>query len=102
MPYLDHSRYDLTYNKAIDMVAACVGHSKRTGMALKEIRLNPHFYTLFKKGTEVLAKQQLPFETQLEFEGIPVVKHESVSGFVKMLPVYWNNAFNDPKKIAQN
>jgi hypothetical protein len=97
MAFTDFSQYEPTYNKAIDMVASVVGHSRKTGRALKEIRLNRHFFELFFKGVELLQREHIDPLTPLIFDGVPVVPHDSVNGFDKMHPVYWNNTFNNSK-----
>lgn len=90
----DYSQYDRSYNNAIDLVAQAVGYSHYSGKAIKEIALNPHFYQLFKAGTEALLKKEIDPNTKLVFEGIPVISDSAVSGFVKIRIVYCNPIFN--------
>lgn len=91
---ISYSKFDRTYNNAIDLVAEAVGHSQASGKALKQIQLAPMFYLLFKKGAEVLARQEFSHETILTWQGVEIVKADRLSEYKKMRLIYHNPAFN--------
>lgn len=70
--YFDYSEYDKTYNKAIDMVAACIGHYRQFGKPLKTIYLKPQLFDLFKKGVEVLMSRELEEDEPMMFDSVNI------------------------------
>lgn len=70
--YFDYSQYDKTYNRAIDMCAACIGHYRQFGKPLKTIYLKPQLYDLFKKGIEVLMKREFEEGELMEFDAVKI------------------------------
>lgn len=70
--YFDYSQYDKTGNKAIDMVAACVGHYRQFLKPLKTIYLKPQLFDLFKKGAEVLAKREFEDGELMQFDSVNI------------------------------
>ena len=73
-PY-DWSKYDRTYNNAIDLVAQCVGYHRQSMKPLRAIVLKEAYFHLFKKGLEILMKQQVAkFEEQskMTFDGVEI------------------------------
>lgn len=89
------SDYHPTHNKAIDMVAACVGHSKKyTVKILAAIVLKPTAFMLFVKGIEVMGNKEVSYDEQnnLTFEGIKILK--GGNGMIEfMRPEYIANKF---------
>lgn len=69
----DYSQYQITGNKAIDIVAQAIGHAKANKMSVKRVLLSPVYYAIFWAGYEVLAKDFLPKDVQLTFDGYDVV-----------------------------
>lgn len=90
---VNYSKYDRTYNNAIDLVAQAIGYAKTTGKGLRMVVLEPQYYVLFKKGMEVLAKKEYPHETQFTLEGIPVVAGE-VKRFERLRLVWHDDKMN--------
>lgn len=70
--YFDYSQYDKTYNKAIDLCAACIGHYRAFGKPLKAIYLNPRLFDLFKKGIEVLMGREFEDGEGMEFDSVKI------------------------------
>lgn len=90
-PY-DWSKYDRTYNNAIDLVAQCVGYHRQSMKPLRSITLKESYYHLFKKGLEVLMKQQgAKFEEQskMTFDGVEI-KCGSVYQFESIICEYYS------------
>lgn len=92
---INWSKYERTYNNAIDLCAQCIGYHRARMLPLKAITLKPMYYELFKKGLEVLMKKRLedPF-TDLYFDGVLIKKGETRQ-FENMVCEYY------PKAIAQ-
>lgn len=90
---IDYSKYDRTYNNAIDLVAQAIGYAKKSGRALRTIVLEPQTYVLFKKGIEILAKKEFPHEQEFTFEGILVSKGD-VKKFERVRLIWWDERLN--------
>lgn len=70
--YFDYSNYDKTYNKAIDLCAACIGHYRAFGKPLKSIYLKPQLYDLFKRGIEHLMGRDFEDGELMEFDSVKI------------------------------
>lgn len=70
--YFNYSQYDKTYNKAIDLCAACIGHYRTFNKPLKTIYLKPQLFDLFRKGMEVMMKRELTDQEQFEFDAVKI------------------------------
>lgn len=70
--FFDYSQYDKTYNKAIDLCAACIGHYRQFGKPLKSIYLKPQLYDLFKKGIELLMGCEFEEGELMEFDSVKI------------------------------
>lgn len=69
------SRFDPTYNNAIDLVAECVGYYRGINAPIKTIHLKPMYYELFKRGVEVIMKKKgMAFnpEQPFTFDGVNI------------------------------
>lgn len=64
------SRYQRTYNNAIDLVAQCVGYHRAKGLPLKAIWLKPTYHDLFRQGMRLLAKKELDPNAPMYFDGV--------------------------------
>lgn len=67
-----YSQYEVTGNKAIDMVAEAVGYARARNADLVAIRLNPQYFKLFKVGVELMGQQLLTDSTDLFFDGVRI------------------------------
>ena len=71
--YFDYSEYNKTYNKAIDLCAACIGHYRAFKKPLKTIYLKPQLFDLFRKGIEAMMGRQVNLdEENFEFDGVKI------------------------------
>lgn len=70
----DFSRYERTYNNAIDIVAQAVGWARLNNKPIACVRLKPSYYDLFKCGVEVLMKKELVGYEELEFDGVKIAR----------------------------
>lgn len=81
--------YQRTGNNAIDLVAQAVGYHRQIKKPLKAIILKPMSYELFKRGTEVLAKQRIEDPaTEMLFDGV-TIKCGNPKQFDTMIFEYW-------------
>lgn len=87
--YFDYSQYDKTHNRAIDMVAACVGHYRRFMKPLKTIYLKENLYDLFKKGMEVMMKRETEPGELFEFDGVRIEKGSRLMVGVSLWVDFW-------------
>lgn len=74
-PY-NWSRFERTYNDAIDLVAQAVGYHRKTMKPLKAIKLKPAYFYLFKTGVQaIMRSQKLPFDDTavLTFDGVDIL-----------------------------
>jgi hypothetical protein len=76
--FFNFSEFQNTGNKAIDLVAACVGHYRQFKKPLKVIYLKPNLFDLFKAGTEVLMKREIQEDELLQFDGVYIEKGSSL------------------------
>jgi len=93
----DYSKYERTYNNAIDLVAQCVGFHRLKGSPLKAIVLKPASYELFRKGIEFLMKQKgrknEPLE-EMTFENVAIKRGDSKQ-FDTMICEFYDMTAND-------
>lgn len=71
----DWSNYERTYNNAIDLVAQCVGHHRKTMKPLRAIILKPTSHDLFRAGLRILmAKegQKMDDMAEMRFDGVEI------------------------------
>lgn len=93
----DYSKYERTYNNAIDIVAQCVGYHRQKGSPLKAIILKPASYMLFKKGIEVLmAKNGRKNEplNEMTFDGV-LIKEGDARQFDTLVCEFYDMKPND-------
>jgi hypothetical protein len=64
------SRYQRTYNNAIDLVAQVVGYNRARNFPLKAIYLKPTYHDLFRQGLRVLSKKELDPNAPMYFDGV--------------------------------
>lgn len=74
-PY-NWSKFERTYNDAIDLVAQAVGYHRKTMKPLKAIYLKPSYFFLFKTGVQAIMKsKKLQFDDTavLTFDGVDIL-----------------------------
>lgn len=72
-PPIDWSKYERTYNNAIDLCAQAIGFYRAKRIPIKAIILKPTSYELFKRGVELLQKKRIDDPlTELYFDGVEI------------------------------
>jgi hypothetical protein len=89
--YFDYSEYDKTYNKAIDMVAACIGHYRQFKKPLKTIYLKPQLFDLFRKGVEVMMKREIEPGELLQFDSVNIERGSYLMVGKELYVDFWSN-----------
>lgn len=73
-PY-NWSRFDRTYNDAIDLVAQAVGYHRKAMKPLKAIKLKPSYFYLFQTGVQAIMKhKKMKYDegAVLMFDGVEI------------------------------
>jgi hypothetical protein len=69
-----YSEFELTGNKAMDIIAEAIGHAKTYGKTIKYIKLSRTYYALLMAGVEIKSQTPLPEAHHMLFEGTSILQ----------------------------
>jgi len=70
----DFSKYERTYNKAIDECASIIGIARDNNLPVKALHLKPIYFEWFKAGVQTLMNRPLNEDENMQFDGVNIEK----------------------------
>lgn len=70
----DFSKFQRTYNKAIDECASIIGLARDRNVPIKALHLRPVYYEWYKSGVQTLMDRPLVEDEKMQFDGVDIEK----------------------------